>query len=156
MADLLDIAPATAAEVVRIGDHRQVVRGITIDTMASIVARFPEVRAIASGAANADIVSLLISGCGKAIGPIIAAACGYPNDAEREERASKLLPEHQVRFLRVIAGLTFPNGIGPFVEELTLLMGGTGPAEKPVRVRLKKSPSPLPPSSDEDSRPTMQ
>jgi len=58
--------------------------------------------------------------------------------------------------LRAIFGLTFPNGIGSFVEELTSLIGGAGEGAKTVKVRLRKSPSPSPPSSDVDSRPTMQ
>jgi len=41
MADLLDIAPATAVEVVRINGERYTVRGLHGNAIASIVARFP-------------------------------------------------------------------------------------------------------------------
>ena len=42
MADLLDIAPATAVEVVKIEGQRIVVRGLNGEDIAFIVARFPE------------------------------------------------------------------------------------------------------------------
>jgi hypothetical protein len=67
-----------------------------------------------------------------------------------------LLPEHQMKFLKAIFGLTFPNGIGSFVEELTGLIGGAGEGAKPVKIRLRKSPSPSSPSDEADSLPTLQ
>ena len=42
MADLLDIAPSTAVEVVKIDGKRIKVRGVSVNAIASIVARFPE------------------------------------------------------------------------------------------------------------------
>ena len=48
MADLLDIAPATAVEVVKINGNAMItVRGLHGNAIASIVARFPEPRAVA-------------------------------------------------------------------------------------------------------------
>jgi hypothetical protein len=155
MADLLDIAPSTSVEVVKIDGNRITVRGMSVDAIASIVARFPGLKSLAGGDAGGDIILRLIQGCGAAAGPIIAAGCGHLGEEQYEQRAAALLPEQQIKFIRAIFGLTFPNGIGSFVQELTNLIGG---AEEPkaVRVRLKKSPSPLPPSSDADSHPTMQ
>ena len=49
MADLLDIAPASAVEAVHLGEARIVVRGISINTMAGIIARFPDLKSLASG-----------------------------------------------------------------------------------------------------------
>ena len=49
MADLLDIAPSTAVEVVKIGDQRIKVRGVSVDAIASIVARFPALKSLANG-----------------------------------------------------------------------------------------------------------
>jgi len=155
MADLLDIAPSTAVDVVKIGDQRIIVHGISVDAIASIVARFPELRSIA-GSGGDDIVARLIAGCGAAIGPIIAAGCGHLGEAAYEQRAARLLPGEQIKFLKAILWLTFPNGIGSFLEELTGLMGGPSEGAKPVKVRLRKLPSPSLPLSDTASRPTMQ
>jgi hypothetical protein len=107
----------------------------------------------------------LISGCcsvalpatsGLAIGPIIAAGCGHLGDEKYEQHASKLLVEDQLRFLKAIIELTFPNGIASFVGAMAALLPGAGEGEKVVRVRLKKSPLQSQPSSDADSRQTMQ
>jgi len=156
MADLLDIAPSTAVEVVKIGEHRVKVHGISVDAIASIVARFPGLMSLASGDVGGDIVLRMIAGCGAAAGPIIAAGCGHLGDEEYERLGAKLLPEQQLKFLRAIFGLTFPNGIGSFVQELTSLIGGASEDAKVYRVRLRRSPSISPPSSDAASHPTMQ
>lgn len=157
MADLLDIAPSTSVDVVRIGEHRVRVRGVSVNAIAAIAARFPALKTIATETPGDNFMSLMIAGCGAAIGPIIAAGCGHPGDEQYEKRAEALLPEEQLKLLRAIFGLTFPNGIGSFVEELTRLIGGASEgAPKVVKLRLKKSPSPSPLSSDPASHPTVQ
>jgi hypothetical protein len=156
MADLLDIAPSTAVEVVKIEGLRVNVRGVSVDAIASIVARFPELKSLVDGGSSDSFLPRLIQGCGAAVGPIIAAGCGHLADEAYEQHAAKLLPEHQMKFLKAIFGLTFPNGIGSFVEELTGLIGGTGEGAKTVKVRLRKSLSPSSPSADADSHQTLQ
>jgi hypothetical protein len=154
MADLLDIAPSTASEAVWIDSVRVTVRGISVDAIASIIARFPELKSLINGG---DIVPRLIEGCGAAVGPIIAAGCGHLADEKYEQHAAKLLPEHQMKFLKAIFGLTFPNGIGSFVAELTgLIGGGAGEGAKTVKMRLRNSRSPSSPSSGEVSSQTLQ
>jgi len=155
MADLLDIAPSTAVEVVKIDGQRITVRGLHGDAIASIVARFPELGLLLGG--GADIGPRLIERFGGAIGPIIAAGCGHLGNEKYERHAGALLVEYQLKLLKAIIGLTFPNGITSFIETVTALLLGAGEGEsKPVTVRLRTSPSPSPPSSEADSRPTMQ
>lgn len=157
MADLLDIAPSTSVEVVEINSLPVTVRGVSIDGIASIVARFPELKSFINGGFGDSTIPRLIQGCGAAVGPIIAAGCGHLAELKYEQHAATLLPEQQVKFLRAILGLTFPNGIGSFVEELTTLIGGASEGAKAVKVRLKKSPSPSQPSVDtQASLPPMQ
>lgn len=156
MADLLDIAPSTAVEVVTLDEKDVEVRGVSINTMASIISQFPDLKNLA-GNTGGDIVSLLISGCGAAIGPIIAAGVGQPGNKDYEQHAAQLLPEQQIKLLRAILGLTFPNGIGSFVTELTGLMNAGSGGAKTVRLRSKNSQSKSPPSAEaSDSHPTMQ
>src|SRR5262245_20875866 len=160
MADLLDIAPAAASEAVWIDGVRIAVRGVSLDAIASIVARFPKLKSLLDGGGE-DIVLGLIQGCGAAVGPIIAAGCGHLADEAYEQRAAQLLPEQQLKFLRAIFGLTFPNGIGSFVEALSgclVHVGGTGEGAKPIKIRTSKaSPSPSSPSDGAPaSRPTLQ
>lgn len=154
MADLLDIAPSTACEVVKVNGERFVVRGLHGNAIASIAARFPKLALLLGDGDN--IVPRMIEQFGEAIGPIIAAGCGYLGDEKREAVASQLLIEDQLKFLKAILGLTFPNGLGSFVEELTKLMGGNDEGAKVIKVRLKKSPSPSQPSSDADSHLNLQ
>jgi hypothetical protein len=155
MADLLDIAPSTSVEVVRIDGKRIVVRGLHGDAIASIVARFPELGALLGGI-GANIAPKLIERFGCAIGPIIAAGCGHLGDEKYERHASTLLVEHQLVLLKAIIGLTFPNGLTSFVATIMALLQGVDEGEKTVKVRLRKSPSPSPPLSGEVSRPIMQ
>jgi hypothetical protein len=154
MADLLDIAPSTSVEVVKIDGKRIVVRGLHGDAIASIVSRFPEIGALLGGGDN--IGPRLIERFGGAIGPIIAAGCGHLGDEKYEQHAGTLLVEYQLKLIKAIIGLTFPNGLTSFVETVTALLPGADEGAKVVKVRLRKSPSPLQPSSDAASRPNMQ
>jgi hypothetical protein len=155
MADLLDIAPSTAVEVVKIDGNRIIVRGLHGDAIAAIVARFPELATLLGGMGS-DIGARLIERFGNAIGPIIAAGCGHPGEEKYEQHAATLLVEYQLRLLKAIIGLTFPNGIAAFVETLTSVLGATDEAAKTVKVRLRKSPSPSQPLSGAASRPPLQ
>jgi hypothetical protein len=156
MADLLDIAPSTAAEAIKInGDMRLVVHGLNGNAIASIVARFPKLATLLGGGGE-NIGWHLIQHFGSAIGPIIAAGCGHLGDEEREERAANLLIEDQLKLVTAIFELTFPNGFGSFIDQLMALMNRADEGTKPYKVRLRKSLSPSQPSSDPDSPPTMQ
>lgn len=156
MADLLDIAPSTSVEIVKIDGKRITVRGLHGNAIASIVARFPELGSLLGG--SADIGSRLIERFGGAIGPIIAAGCGHLGEEKYEQRAETLLVEDQLKLLKAIIGLTFPNGMTSFINAMMTLMIGVVDEEKAkvIKVRLRKSPSPSRPSSDADSHPIMQ
>jgi hypothetical protein len=154
MADLLDIAPSTAVEVVKIDGKRIIVRGLHGDAIASIVSRFPELAALLGG--GGAIGPRLVERFGYAIGPIIAAGCGHLGDEKYEQHASALLVEYQLKLLQAIIGLTFPNGIASFVETLAALVTRADEGAKVFKVRLRKSPSPSPPSSDAASHPNLQ
>jgi hypothetical protein len=156
MADLLDIAPSTACEVVKIAGKRIVVRGLHGDAIASIVARFPELGFVLGGAIGGVSVPRLIERFGGAVGPIIAAGCGHLGDEKYEQHARTLQVEQQFDLVNAIIRVTFPNGLLSFVQKVATLMAGAGEGAKPVTVRLRKSPSPSLPSSDAASRPIMQ
>jgi len=156
MADLLDIAPSTSVEVVKIDGKRIIVRGLHVDAVASIVARFPKIVGMLLGGGGAvDFGPRFIDQFGGAIGPIIAAGCGHLGDEKYEKHAGTLLIEDQLRLVKAIIGLTFPKGFGFFVEVLAGLTSADEGA-KVYKVRLRQSPSLSPPSSDAASRPNMQ
>jgi hypothetical protein len=155
MADLLDIAPSTAVEVVKIDGNRIIVRGLHGDAIASIVARYPKLGMMLAGG-GADIGTL--GQFGAATSAIIAAGCGHLGDERYEQHAAALLAEDQLNLVQAIISLTFPNGLTSFANRLATLVtrADEGEKNKPIKVRLRKSPSPSPPLSDEASRPTMQ
>ena len=156
MADLLDIAPSTAVEAIKInGGTRLVVHGLNGPAIASIVVRFPKLASLLGSGAN-NIGWYLIEHFGHAIGPIIAAGCGHLGNEEAERRAESLLVEDQLKLIVAIVGLTFPNGFGSFVEQLTGLINQSDEGAKVVKVRLKQSPATSQPSSGEASRPNLQ
>ena len=155
MSDLLDIAPSTSVEVVKIdGGRRLTVRGLRANDIAAIASRFPNL--IASFAAAGDNMVLLLSSFGPAIGPVIAAGCSHLGDDKAEQVANRLLVEDQLKLVKAIFWLTFPNGLGSFMEVMASLM--TEPVEKQIKVKVRSrtSPSASPPSSGEVSHPTMQ
>ena len=87
---------------------------------------------------------------------LIAAGCGHLGDEKYEQHASVLSVEYQLKLLSAIIALTFPNGVASFVEMVTALIAPADEGVKPIKVRLRKSPSPSQPSSDADSRPNLQ
>src|SRR5580765_7911854 len=98
MADLLDIVTETAVTVVRIRGERVVVRGLNAHAVASIAARFPDVKKLlGAGGLGGDNITRMIELVGEAIGPIIAAGIGHLGEEKYEQRAgTALLLEEQV------------------------------------------------------------
>lgn len=154
MAGLLDIAPATAREVLRINGVRVVVRGLNANAIASIVARFPDLGVLLGGGGFSG--PRLIAQFGRAVAPIIAAGFGHLEDEAYEKHAGELSAEDQLELINAIVRLTFPKGPFSFVEKLTALLTGDGEGEKPVKIRLRKSQPRSQDSSATASRPNMQ
>jgi hypothetical protein len=158
MADLLDIAPSTAVDVVTLGDGRTIdVRLLNASDVAGLLARFPGLFPVLVGGI-VDGAALIGSG-GKAIAAIIAAGSDHLGDEKAEAVASSFSIEDQLKLLDTILRLTFPNGVGPVMQALegigaTLMRGAVGDA-KIVKMPSKSSPSPSPISSGEVSRQAM-
>jgi hypothetical protein len=164
MADLLDIAPSVSVGVVDIGGQTITVRGIGVNAAVSIITRFPALKDLLRDGLGEDLIPRLIMGCSAAVGPIIAAGCGHLGDEAYERSAEHNLSiQLQIRFLKTILSATFPNGVRPFFDELTeflnlltQLLNADDEAVKPIKMRSRRLPSELPPSSDAASPPTLQ
>ena len=155
MADLLDIAPSAAVGIVNITGKPPIdVRALSGNEIAAIAMRFPNL--IPALVVVGDNPIGLISSIGVAIGAIIAAGCNHPGDENAERIAGSFLVEDQIKLYKAIVGLTFPNGAAPVMEAIASLMTGATGEAQPVRVRLKKSPLELQPSSDADSPQIIQ
>ncbi|MEE9589898.1 MAG: hypothetical protein V3V97_17970 [Hyphomicrobiaceae bacterium] len=114
MASLLDIAPTTEMVVVR-GTQLEVY-GLSAKGIASLLARFPELRGLMTGTEFS--IEELISLGGEVVAAIISAGCGSPDHKEAEAIAGRLPLEIQADLLAAILRQTLPNGVGPFVEKL--------------------------------------
>jgi hypothetical protein len=158
MADLLDIAPSMAVEAVRVnGGQRITVQKIGADGIAYLIKTFPDLAMLVASGITTNTAGLLVMQFSSAICPIIAAGCGHHGDEKYEQAAARFLAEDQVKLLGAILRVTFPNGLAPFLEAVDgIAKGAMGELEKPVKVRLRKSPSASPSSSEAVSPPTLQ
>lgn len=109
MPGLRDIA--AASETVDIRGHKIDVHGVPARTIAELLNRFPELRELMSGR-EVD-VSAIYSVAGNAVAPVIAAATG-----DEEADAERLGADDQAVILEAALRLTFPSGVGPFVDRL--------------------------------------
>ena len=91
MADLLDIVPSTAVEIVKIDGQRVKVHGVSIDAMAFLIGRFPKLKDLMDGEFGDNFLLRLMAGVGAASSAIIAAGCGHlGHDNVRAPRRRKL------------------------------------------------------------------
>ena len=136
MTSLLDIAPSS--ETVDINGQKVSVYGVSAKGIASLLGRFPELRALMSGR-QVDPEKLMSMG-GDAVAAILAAGTGSPGDEEAERIAGLLSVEQQADLMESILRLTLPRGVGPFVEKLGK-MGALLSAESQPPARPSRKPS---------------
>ena len=123
MVGLVDIAPITSSVSIRGKDIS--ITGVSARGIASLLARFPELRALMTGREVA-LEDLLKLG-GDVIAAIIATGTGAPGDVDAEKAADNLTLEEQADLLAAIVELTLPRGLSPLVEKMSrlgLLAGG--------------------------------
>ncbi len=129
MAGLVDIAAIT--EKVTVAGTEIEVPGVSAAGVASLVARFPELRKLMSGIEVAP-EDLLVAGPG-VVAAILAAGTGEPGNEAAEAAAARLTLGDQTDLLAAILRVTLPGGLGPFVEKLAglgLLVEGKPAAAK--------------------------
>ena len=121
MAGLIEIADLT--ETVRFRDREIPVGGLSVGGIASLLARFPDLRkALSGGGFDFDVETLL------ALGPEIVAAILADGLEIGEDVAARLPLALQIEAIEIMVRLTMPEGLGPFVERIERLMGDAGPA----------------------------
>lgn len=117
MVGLLDIAPIKAS--VDVNGTKIELSGLDASSIFNILYRFPVLReAIAKRTFNPE--DLFHYG-GGVVDAIIAAGVGFVGDEEQEKAVSNISLDKQVECIIQIFKLTFPNGIGPLVEQLEML-----------------------------------
>jgi hypothetical protein len=117
MVGLVDIAPAV--EKIDCGGVSVEVYGVSVRGVASLLARFPDLRKLMSGLEVEP--DSLVSMAPDAVAAIIAAGVGKPGDPETEAIADRMPVDVQADLLSAILRLTMPRGLGPFADKLAKL-----------------------------------
>jgi hypothetical protein len=112
MVSLVDIGPAV--DTVEVRGKVVEVNGLTASHIVGVLYSFPEVRKILA-AQEADL-GVIIAQAPLAIGRLIAAGTGKPDDAETIAVANGLGVGEQYEILTKVFGLTFPKGLESFLD----------------------------------------
>jgi hypothetical protein len=117
-SSLLDLGPLT--EEVEIRGVKLTVRGLTAASLFKLFSEFPNMQqALAQmGTSSSGMLELAPDLFAK----VIAIATGSPEDAAVIAKARELGAADQMAILSVVQKLSFPQGFGPFVDQITRLM----------------------------------
>lgn len=120
MSGLLDIGDLT--EEVPLGKNKSLsVSGLTADDLFFLIKTFPEIKALLERRFSQITPQSLMDSTPVALATIIACGTGERENKTAIERARRLPAPTQLRIVNAIFDLTFPEGIGPFVEEMIRL-----------------------------------
>lgn len=121
MVSLMDVGEVSESVPIRKKDVD--VTGITAKGLLVLLSRFPEVRKLVASRGQDVSAEDLMKMAPEAVACIIASGCGSPGDKKAEAKASSLNAGEQLDLLSAILRLTFPQGILPFVQKLTAMVG---------------------------------
>jgi hypothetical protein len=118
MAGLMDIGPLS--EDVAIGKHELTVYGLTAEDIFYLLFTYPDLQELARKQ-GAKLTAKSVMEVGPQIlAVIIAYGTHEQGNKKAIEKARKELPAAaQLKIISAIFRLTFPQGVGPFVSELT-------------------------------------
>lgn len=136
MVGLLDIAPLT--KTVEVRGTPIVVTGITGEGLFHLFQNFPKIAAALSerGEVTGDQLMRLAPDL---VAQIIAAGTGNPGHPEAIAIAKTLSAQEQLELIEATLELTFPKGVGPFVETLMRLASQVDVGEDTGWDRVTKS-----------------
>lgn len=128
MVSLVDIGPAIGSVTIQRGDKSTniPVQGMTAEDIAHLFFRFPELRRLVTGNADADVLGLIASQFPMVLGEIIAAVTGHMGDEDQVVAARKLGVGEQWAILEKAMSLTFPQGAKNFLEGVFALAEQSG------------------------------
>jgi hypothetical protein len=137
MNSLLDLGPLT--EEVDIRGVKLTVRGLTAASVFKLFAEFPNMQqALAEmGTSGSSMLELAPDLFAK----VIAIATGSPDDAAVIAKARELGATDQMAILSVVQKLSFPQGFGPFVDQMARLMVMDTPTQSSAPGNSSHAPS---------------
>lgn len=135
MASLLDIGPLT--EEVEIRGTMVTVQGLTAGHLFKLFAEFPDMRKLFDSDEGGAMGMLDLAP--DLFAKIIAIVTGSPNSKEVEAKAKTMGATEQLSILAAVQRLSFPKGIGPFIEQVNQMMGSS---LSPIETVLHAQPGP--------------
>jgi hypothetical protein len=131
-SSLLDLGPLE--EEVEVRGVKLTVHGLTASDLFKLFSQFPDMRQMVEQLGTPSAVMLNLAP--DVVAKVIATVTGSPGDKEVEAKAKLLGAADQMMILSAVQRLSFPQGFGPFVSQVTKLMGmdsmtpsGTGTAQ---------------------------
>ena len=119
MPGILDIGPLS--EEVKVGRSAVTVEGLTVDDIFHLVANFAEIRAILDKKISQVTPAALMKAAPRVLGTVITYGTGERGNDKAVAAAMKLPAAVQLKIITTIFDLTFPEGVGPFVRELSAI-----------------------------------
>lgn len=137
MSSLLDLGPLT--EEVEVRGVKLTVRGLTAASLFKLFAEFPTMQEALAimGTTSSAMLELAPDLFAK----VIAIATGSPDDAAIIAKAKELGAADQMAILSVVQKLSFPQGFGPFVDQMTRLMVMDTPTQSSGQGNSSHAPS---------------
>lgn len=146
MVSLIDIGPLS--DKVHLRGQDVPVNGLTAAHIVGLFYQFPELRKlITQPELRGDVIQDLVTNFPMAVGGIIAAGTGKPDDAPTIAFAQTLALGEQYAVLEKVVPLTFPQGVANFLDAVQDLMRK---AEGRGWVQVTKSPAPSSAASQQD------
>jgi len=133
MTSLLDIGPLT--EEVEIRGTKITVQGLTAGHIFQLLSEFPDMRKMFETSTDASPQSVMLQLAPDLIARIISVATGSPGDSAVEAKAKTMGAADQLAILSAVQRLSFKDGIGPFIDQISSLMGAAMP--RPTELQAK-------------------
>jgi hypothetical protein len=158
MTSLLDIGPLT--EEVEVRGVKLEVQGLTAGHLFQLFAEFPDMRKLLDKKQGSP-QQVMLSLAPELIAKVIAMALGKPRDKEVEAKVMTMGAGDQLNIVTAVVRLSFNDGIGPFVEQVTKLMNSAAPkfSATPSAISsnsMTDSPAPFSASLQTDSPPSLR
>ena len=137
MSSLLDLGPLV--EEVEIRGVKLTVRGLTAASLFKLFSEFPNMQEALAQMGTSSSVMLELAP--DLFAKVIAIATGSPDDAAIIAKAKELGAADQMAILSVVQKLSFPQGFGPFVDQITRLMVMDTPTQSSGQENSSHAPS---------------
>lgn len=138
MASLLDIGPLT--EEVDIRGTKITVQGLTAGHIFQLFSEFPDMRKMFESSTSEDSPqSVMLQLAPELIARIISIATGSPGDPAVEAKAKTMGAADQLEIISAVQRLSFKDGVGPFIDQVSALMGAAMPMPPELEAKVAKT-----------------